>query len=132
MNTEAATALAAPQGSDNQTVILWVVGVLVFALTTVVAALWRKMGENAAECRAENKAARDEAAAVRTQNERLYQQAIEATAERERALAAVVERNTAAWNAHAETIKTHFGSDYYRAIREQRTKADDAAGNRPH
>ena len=45
----------APPSTDNQTVILWVVAVLVVVLSIVVLALWRLMNRNQAECRDENK-----------------------------------------------------------------------------
>jgi len=47
----------APMSSDNETVILWVVTVLVLVLAIVVFALWRLMERNQAECREENKRA---------------------------------------------------------------------------
>jgi len=116
-----------PKSLDGSDLALWLIGILVVVIALVVWKLWTLSEARAAACKAESEAARAEAKAVREQNERLYQQAIEATAARERALAEVVERNTASWNAHAETIKTHFGSDYYRAIRDER-----ARHNKPH
>ena len=43
--------------SDNETVILWVVTVLVLVLAIVVFVLWRLMERNQVECREENKRA---------------------------------------------------------------------------
>ena len=47
----------APMSSDNETVILWVVTVLVLVLAIVVFVLWRLMERNQAECREETKRA---------------------------------------------------------------------------
>lgn len=118
------TVSAAPSSLDGETIAIWLIGALVALLIAGGLKLWAVVESRAAACRAENEVARAEAKAAREQNERLYQQAIEATAARERALAEVVERNTSAWNTHAETIRTHFGSDYYRAIRDQRDRGD--------
>jgi hypothetical protein len=129
---ETIAAIGLPKSNDRDSLITWVLGLAVTITAIVTWQLWRKMTENAKDCRAENAVARAEATAAREQNERLYQEAIAATAKRERTLAEVVERNTAAWNRHAETIKTHFGSDYYRAVREQRNPRPDDDGPKPH
>lgn len=111
---------SAPTSTDNATVILWVVAVLMGALGIALVLLKRKLDENEAECRKQNDLARAEAAAARAQNERLYEEAIKATASRETKLVEVVERNTAAWNAFREEV----GSGHYRALREANQKAN--------
>lgn len=44
----------APPASDDGSVLLWAIGVVVAALVVVVTALWKMMIRNQAECRDEN------------------------------------------------------------------------------
>lgn len=120
LSTALGSIQSAPASADNQTVILWVVGVLMGALGIALVLLKRKMDENELNCQKANAAARSEAEAARAQSMKLYEEAVRSATSRETKLVEVVERNTSAWDALREDI----GSGGFRALREAGRRAD--------
>lgn len=68
--------LAAPASADNETVILWAVGVLLVALGCIVAYLGRKIRDNENACKERDAKAEAERKAHQDKMEQLHQGAL--------------------------------------------------------
>lgn len=106
---------AAPASTDDRTVILWVVGILVVSLGIALWKLWRFIEDSGDRCRAEAKESQTRIDDLHAQIGTMYQEAIKATAEREAKMVDVVNGNTQALRDLAKEI----GSGTYRALREK-------------